>query len=210
MDDTTAVYVSVGDDNMDYIYSFGCFVLPNLVWQVVNRAKLRGKQHAIWHVVWTYVFMLYCYLAVEVAADMGTVWDLLNNRAIMGRVYVRPFVVDEIRSHILNVIMFVPLGFLLPCIWRNCRKIQKITYTGFFMSLAIELSQLFCYRVTDINDLITNTLGTIIGYIIWIIFNNIVEISRKKFDMIRSNEAFVYIFGGMAGIFFMYSRTILR
>ena len=172
--------------------------------------KLRHKLHALWHVAWTYVFMVYCYLAVEVAADMGTMWDLLHNRAIMGKVYIRPFVVDEIKTHILNVIMFMPLGFLLPCIWSVFRSVWKSGCTGFFMSLAIETSQLFCYRVTDKNDLITNTVGTVVGYIIWMCANRIIKISRKKFDKISSNEAVVYIFGGMLGIFFLYSRSVLR
>jgi len=193
---------------MKYIYSFVCFVFPCILWQIINRKKFLNKRHARWHIAWTYIFILYCYLAVEVAADMGTVWDLLHNRSIVGRVYMRPFVVDEIRSHILNVIMFMPLGFLLSCIWENYRNLWRSTCVGFFMSLAIEISQLFCYRVTDVNDLITNTVGTIVGYTIWMCANRIVNISQKKYDMISNEEALVYIFGGMMGIFLMYNRLV--
>ena len=195
---------------MDYIYSGVCFWLPCFIWQLVNRENMRHRQHAVWHIAWTYVFILYCYLATEVAADMGTMWDLLRYKAIMGRVYMRPFVVDEITSHILNVIMFMPLGFLLPCIWGNFRNIWKTICIGFFMSLAIEVSQLFCYRVTDINDLITNTAGTLVGYCVWICTNSLTNISKKKFEGISGSEAVVYIFGGMIGIFIMYNRVLLR
>lgn len=195
---------------MDYIYSFLCFVVPCTLWQLSHKKKLWHKHHALWHIAWTYIFMLYCYLAVEVAADMGTLWDLLHNRSIMGMVYIRPFVVDEIRSHVLNIIMFMPLGFLLPCIWPNYRNVWHCAQVGFFMSLAIEISQLFCYRVTDVNDLITNTTGTIVGYIIWLCTNNVVKISQKKYTMVDAKEAVVYIFGGMLGIFLLYSKLLLR
>lgn len=192
---------------MDYMYSFLSFVLPCFVWQIINRARLQHKRYVVWHIVWAYIFILYCYLAVEVAADMGTIWDLLHNRSLMGRIYIRPFVVDEIKSHVLNVIMFMPLGFLLPYIWKNFRNIWKSVRVGFFMSLAIELSQLFCYRVTDVNDLITNTVGTVLGYTIWICANSLMYRESKHFS---SKEAYVYIFGGMLGIFFMYNRALLR
>ncbi len=51
------------------------------------------------------------------------------------------------------------------------RKIWMIIFTlylaavfGVVLSLAIELSQIFTYRLTDVDDLITNTLGAILGY----------------------------------------------
>lgn len=47
---------------------------------------------------------------------------------------------------VLNVIMFLPLGFLLPCIWKKCRNIINIAVTGFFLSLLIEISQIFNWR----------------------------------------------------------------
>ena len=191
---------------MKYIYSFLCFVLPSVIWQIANENKLKKKEHAIRHIVWTYIFLLYCYLVVEVAADMGTVWDILKYRGIKGQVYLKPFVVYEYMSHILNVVMFMPLGFLMPLIWSNFRRVLKTTMLGLLMSIAIEVSQLFCYRVTDVNDLITNTVGTTVGYILWIIFHKIFINSGKKSVTISRTEPIVYIFGGMISIFCLYVK----
>ena len=41
-------------------------------------------------------------------------------------------------------------------------------FFGFTTSLSVELLQIFTYRATDVNDLITNTLGTVLGYILGI------------------------------------------
>lgn len=69
-------------------------------------------------------------------------------------------------THILNIIMFMPLGFLLPLIWKSFRNGVGVLVTGVGFSLAIEIAQLFNRRLTDVDDLIMNTMGTLIGFII--------------------------------------------
>lgn len=61
--------------------------------------------------------------------------------------------------------MFVPVGLLIPIIWKL--KDKTIILLGMFISLSIEISQLFLNRGTDIDDLIFNTFGTIIGLVIY-------------------------------------------
>ena len=66
---------------------------------------------------------------------------------------------------LLNVALFVPLGGLLPLLWKKCRKWYVTLPIGFGLSLAIELVQfVFCLGSCDVDDLFTNTLGTVIGY----------------------------------------------
>lgn len=69
----------------------------------------------------------------------------------------------------LNVVLFVPLGLLLPCCWEGFDRIGHAALFGFLFSLAIELSQLLNFRVTDIDDLIANTLGAVIGCLIFLV-----------------------------------------
>ncbi len=71
---------------------------------------------------------------------------------------------DYIKNTILNIILFMPLGFLVPAIWENFRSIKKMVFMGLAVSISIEILQIFSHRLTDIDDLITNTAGTIIGY----------------------------------------------
>ena len=79
------------------------------------------------------------------------------------------YMFSDLRSTILNVILFLPLGFFLPILWKKYRSIGASVLFGFCMSLLIEVLQLFTYRATDINDLMTNTLGTILGYLLGIL-----------------------------------------
>lgn len=66
---------------------------------------------------------------------------------------------------ILNIFLFIPLGFLCPLISRHYQSIKHTFFIGCGLSFSIEIVQLFTlYRATDIDDLIMNTVGTLIGY----------------------------------------------
>ena len=71
---------------------------------------------------------------------------------------------EYIINTVLNILLFVPLGFLIPTIWNEYRSLKNVFLIGIGLSLIIEILQIFTFRLTDIDDLITNTLGTIIGY----------------------------------------------
>jgi len=72
---------------------------------------------------------------------------------------------NDLKNAILNVLLFLPLGFLLPLLWQTYRDFRKTLCFGFALTLCIELLQIFTFRATDINDIITNTLGTCLGFL---------------------------------------------
>ena len=66
---------------------------------------------------------------------------------------------------LLNIALFVPLGFLLPLLAKPFRKWYAALGAGFGVSLLIELSQFFTGRgMCDVDDLFTNTLGAMLGW----------------------------------------------
>lgn len=100
-------------------------------------------------------------------------------------------------GYILNIILFIPLGFFLPILYKKYRNFKEVTRLGFLISLFIEIMQLFSHRATDIDDLITNTFGTIIGYLIFKIFiKNKVDIKKEsKYELpIIMGTAFATMF----------------
>ena len=74
------------------------------------------------------------------------------------------YMFSDWRSTGLNVLLFVPLGMMLPLLWADFRPLWKTLLAGFGISFFIETLQLFSLRATDINDLMTNTVGTILGW----------------------------------------------
>jgi len=62
-----------------------------------------------------------------------------------------------------NIGMFLPLGFFPALLWRRPRW-WKSLLIGFSASVTIEFVQFFIGRSTDIDDVILNTTGALLGY----------------------------------------------
>ena len=69
-------------------------------------------------------------------------------------------------QYLLNVLMFVPVGFLLPLLWDGYQDWKQVLGFCCFLTIFIEIAQVFTFRTTDIDDLITNLLGAGIGYLL--------------------------------------------
>ena len=64
-----------------------------------------------------------------------------------------------------NVVAFMPFGFFLPLVSEHKIKFFKVFITAFSLSLSIELIQLISkVGSCDVDDLILNTLGGLLGY----------------------------------------------
>lgn len=95
----------------------------------------------------------------------GTLWNGLRGNFRLDAVNLIPFSQDiSLRGYLLNILMVVPLGFLVPLLFRKMDHWGKILALGAGMSLMLEVSQLFSYRATDVDDLIMNSLGALLGY----------------------------------------------
>ncbi|MDD3220366.1 MAG: VanZ family protein [Lachnospiraceae bacterium] len=77
-----------------------------------------------------------------------------------------------------NVIGFLPFGFILPVISRWFRNFGMTVCSGFFLSVLIECIQLYSKVGSfDVDDMILNTLGAVLGYLLYAICD---WIRRKK------------------------------
>ena len=116
-------------------------------------------------------FLLVLIYAIYLSAAFSVVGiPALNSVIVNGEFNLIPLVDilnsprEYIINTVLNIMLFVPLGFLIPTIWNEYRSLKQVFLIGIGLSLIIEIFQIFTFRLTDIDDLITNTLGTIIGY----------------------------------------------
>lgn len=131
------------------------FFLPALLF--LNRYRFRNTQK-------TFLYFIFCYYLSGMYAAAGL--PNVIRRTFYPRLNLIPFqyMFSDWENTLLNLILFMPLGLLLPILWRPFQKLWRLILLGLGTSLLIELLQLFTYRATDINDLITNTLGSVLGY----------------------------------------------
>lgn len=66
-----------------------------------------------------------------------------------------------------NILIFMPYTFLLASIYKKVRSILKILIISISTSVFIEFVQFFVGRSVDIDDLILNVIGGILGYLVF-------------------------------------------
>ena len=89
-----------------------------------------------------------------------------------------------------NILMFVPTGIILPVLYKRLDNFFKVAGTGFLMSLAIEILQLpFADRTSDVDDLIMNTLGVAIGYVLYVIVRYVRSLGKQKASLPGGSRA---------------------
>lgn len=82
-----------------------------------------------------------------------------------------PFLGSSIVPIFLNFLLFLPLGFLLPVVFRSCKQsVKRVVLIGGLLSLGIEVLQMFGGRYAEIDDLIINIAGVFSGYVIYSCF----------------------------------------
>lgn len=75
----------------------------------------------------------------------------------------QPFLINFVG----NIVMFIPIGFLLPLLWKKFDRAWRTVGIGFLLSLIIEILQLPQMRSSDVDDLWLNTLGACFGYVLY-------------------------------------------
>lgn len=108
---------------------------------------------------------------------------------------------SDIKNSILNIILFIPLGILLPLMNERYVKLKNTALFGLCMTFAIEILQIFTFRLTDINDIITNFAGTVIGYHISVYLTD--RFPRLALKGEKSHEVFMVCGLTFAVMFFI-------
>ena len=103
--------------------------------------------------------------------DSAKAWPFRINWIPFVNLFDYPSVRDVLCNIVGNAAMFIPLGIVWPSVYRQLDTPGKAIAAGVGVSLCIEIMQLPFYdRVTDIDDLLLNSLGYIIGYLLYLGF----------------------------------------
>ena len=76
-----------------------------------------------------------------------------------------------------NMLMFIPMGIMLPLVLKNINK-KNIFVIAILITLSIEILQPIVGRSFDIDDIIMNFIGSIIGYLAVTIFIKLKETNK--------------------------------
>lgn len=170
------------------------FIIP--VWCVYEKIFFQSWKR-------TLIYMIFGFYLVVVLALVG--FPNITMLQMEFTVNLIPFIymLSDFVNACLNVLLFVPFGFFLLMLWKEFRSIKRVALAGIVATSFIEISQLFTGRATDIDDIITNSIGTLIGYFIGCFVTK--NFTKRTLSDSKIND-FYLICGSVGLLCFSYSH----
>lgn len=141
----------------------------------------KRRKFLITRSIFELIFITYCICVLRITGIIGMKFNLSYFSFSMFSLGI-PFVGGSLKMIFLNFLLFVPYGFLLPIVFKNSKwSYKKIIAIGFATTIIIEILQVFAGRFSEIDDILTNGFGTLVGYILYISLGKIKnKYSRRR------------------------------
>lgn len=155
------------------------FIFLRMLW-----LRLKHKKSTFSHEFWLAVFAFYVFLlySLTVFRDGYFLWQFkFYWHRSLSEINLVPFIetfkllngqspLDFFYNLFGNIVWFIPMGIFIPALGKKNRGFWRVVLIGATISVSIEAFQ-FVLRtgVTDIDDVISNTIGTAIGFLLYFI-----------------------------------------
>jgi glycopeptide antibiotics resistance protein len=204
-DQSTPIIVRNYDTNYEKVsgaINVVTILLVGLIWLGIVAFLLLKKKKSLVYLLFFTIFYIYLYKVLDytllqfqsLLLLQHFVPDLMLRGVTAGKsLNLFPLItltLEDVITSLLNILLMMPFGFGLPFITNF--RMKKVVIAGLLLSIIIELLQLVTgfmanttFRVADINDLIFNTVGVAIGYMLFVTF---VRVSRHIFRNWKISE----------------------
>ena len=159
-------YIQVINDEVPMII---LFLIMGILIKVISR--FYGKNDLnLWYEMKAFVYIIYAFILFQLATS--TDFESYSNNFIPFREILRYKSTSPLfwRNIIGNIAIFIPFGYMATDIIKmTCKKFNFYTtmFAVLVTTLSIEVIQYFIGRTFDIDDIILNVLGGLIGYFIF-------------------------------------------
>ena len=158
-------------------------ILLRIMYLKQNKKKFVFHEELILLLFVTYILLLFELVTVRDVEFGGVYW--IPFREILRY----DFGTNEFYRQVIgNIILFIPFGYFATY-YSKLSKIRHIFFVTFITSSTIEIVQRFIGRSFDVDDIILNVIGGIIGFLLFIGIDAI----RKKLPKIFQNDLFYNI-----------------
>jgi glycopeptide antibiotics resistance protein len=179
----------------DFNYTFRLIAL--IIFMISAFYLYKKKNKSLSYIVFGGLFYLYFMLLINY-----TQFPIITDLAEFETYYLRDFInfiplnpfTDINRAFLLNIILTVPFGFFIPFLKKV--NFKKIVLLGLILTISIELTQLSVWlifgahlRYIDINDIVANLFGVLIGYGIFKLFSIFIILIINRF--IKNRDSFM-------------------
>ena len=178
---------------MVYIPYFISPILITALWILVRFGFWRKTRQFDWKRELQLIFVYICIFVVvrftffpfskvngqvqPLELDLANIFPPRINLIPFVYLFDYPTMKEALINVIGNTLMFLPLGIVWPAVFKQLDTHWKAILAGIGTSLVIEILQLpFYSRLSDIDDLILNSLGYLMGYSIYVLVKKLRKI----------------------------------
>lgn len=132
--------------------------LTVFLFRISGKRDVLNERHYLYK---EFLFVAYFLVMLRVTGVLGNKWHFGGGLSFN----LVPIINEHSILMVLNILLFMPYGFLLPIVFRKMRTWKRVIGSGVLVILAVELIQLLLVgRTFDIDDIIFNSLGVVAGY----------------------------------------------
>lgn len=169
-------------------------------------AKKKRKRPSFLKIVTEYILVgwlvmfLYVTQVMSFGQGMGEMINLIPLSPFFTAVEYGLNNAGLITQILLNILLTVPLGLLLPIVFpKRFDTFLPVFRLSLAVSVLTELTQLLTGRSADIDDVIANTLGGLIGLALYIIGKSAYDLYHRK------NAAYSFSYAAIAALFITFT-----
>lgn len=159
-------------------YGIAAGILTVIILRIINGQREKKNRKTLpvaasaGYFMYLAILVVITFLSRESGSNTGVDLELLSTWGINDR--NNAYVIE-------NILLFIPYGFLSAWMFASVRNLFSCTLLGLVSSFAVEYLQMISGRgYFQIDDIITNTIGTVIGYLVFKCVWAIVKKLRKR------------------------------
>lgn len=140
------------------------------------------EKFVLYREIFHLLFLVYILTLFQIVTFEDTTTYIDNNNLVPFREILRYKIGSRLffKNVIGNIVLFIPYG-IFASLYTRIDKIFHALGLVFFASATVEITQLLIGRVFDIDDIILNVIGGLIGYGIYYLVNKLGESLPKMF-----------------------------
>ncbi|KKI89799.1 teicoplanin resistance protein VanZ [Bacillus sp. SA1-12] len=154
-------------------YVLGPVGIIGLIWFISWAKRQKGKVNLAQYILLiSFGIYLLCVIHLVFFPIDVNIGRYANQTPWYMTVNFIPILTIDLTTFLLNILMLIPFGMYIPFLKKTKASVKKAAKLGFMLSLSLELLQLLIRvtlgsgRSSDINDLLANTIGAVIGFLI--------------------------------------------
>lgn len=121
-----------------------------------------------------FVWILNVYTILRITGIIGM--DFRVTEVLNGHIHysLKPFEDGLSSAMLLNLLLFAPFGFFTPIIFKKIKSKWLLNILiALIFSGSIEFLQMFSGRYAQIDDVLMNTLGSLLGYLVYVLLSKL-------------------------------------